>query len=58
MSGYATGLEVALKERDAEIKRLRQLIIEYARHAEGCSAAHGDQYRCRCGWRAVEAEFK
>ena len=31
-------------------------LVEYGRHNEGCSAAHGDQYRCRCGWRDVEAE--
>lgn len=41
----------------AEVRRLRQIIIEYARHNVGCSAAFGDTYRCRCGWRAVEAEF-
>ena len=42
----------------AENARLRQIIIDYARHNEGCSAAFGDKYRCRCGWRDVEAEFK
>lgn len=41
-----------------EVRRLRQLLTEYGRHTEGCSAAHGDQYRCRCGWRDVEAGFK
>ena len=28
---------------------------EYVRHSEGCSAAHGDQYRCRCGYRELAA---
>ena len=46
-----------LKYEVAETARLRQLIREYARHTEGCSAAHGDQYRCRCGWREVAPEF-
>ena len=46
------------KEREEEIERLRQIIREYARHNEGCSAAHGDQYRCRCGWREIEGEFE
>jgi hypothetical protein len=41
-----------------ENERLRQLLAEYGRHAEGCSAAHGARYRCRCGWRDMEAEFK
>lgn len=45
------------KDQEEEIKRLRQIIQEYARHNEGCSAAHGDQYRCRCGWREIEPEF-
>lgn len=36
---------------------LEELLTEYGRHAEGCSAAHNDMlglgekpYRCRCGW--------
>lgn len=42
----------------AENARLRQLLIEYGRHNDGCSAAFGVKYRCRCGWRDVEPEFK
>ena len=34
-----------------EIDLLRDLLYEYGRHAEGCSAEFGDTYRCRCGWR-------
>lgn len=41
----------------AEVRRLRQLLAEYGRHAEGCNAQFGDRYRCRCGWREVEAGF-
>jgi hypothetical protein len=41
----------------AESRRMRGLLLEYGRHNEGCSAAHGDQYRCRCGWREVAKEF-
>jgi hypothetical protein len=55
-SFYDTSSKAA--EYREEIARLRQLLVEYGRHTEGCSAAHGDQYRCRCGWRDVEREFK
>jgi len=24
---------------------------EYAHHNEGCSGEHGDEYRCKCGYR-------
>jgi len=41
----------------AEVQRLRDLLTTYGRHQEGCNAAHGDQYRCRCGWREVEASL-
>jgi len=44
--------------------RLRALLREYGRHAEGCSAALNDSeltthaparaYRCRCGWDEAE----
>lgn len=33
------------------------LLREYGRHSEGCSAACGPQYRCRCGWSEVEASL-
>jgi hypothetical protein len=59
LASYSAASSVyVVPELVAEVRRLRQLIIEYARHTEGCSAAHGDQYRCRCGWRDVEAGFK
>lgn len=31
---------------------------EYARHSEGCSAAFGDRYRCRCGFREFDNELR
>ena len=46
-----------LSPAPAEVVRLRQLLIEYGRHNEGCNAQFGDTYRCRCGWREVEPEF-
>jgi hypothetical protein len=42
------------RDDENEVERLRALLYEYGRHQEGCSAAHGDKYRCRCGWREVE----
>ena len=47
--------EVERQERraahaEAEVARLREVLAEYGRHAEGCSAAVGSQYRCKCGW--------
>jgi hypothetical protein len=42
---------------EAEYERLRGLLLEYGRHQEGCNAQYGATYRCRCGWRGVEAEF-
>lgn len=39
-----------LRER---IKEIEELLIEYGRHAEGCSAQYNtthSKYPCRCGW--------
>lgn len=36
---------------------LRAALAEYGRHAEGCSAAFGPQYQCRCGWSDEEAKL-
>jgi DNA anti-recombination protein RmuC len=41
-------------ERDAILKTLADA-MSYARHSEGCSAALGSQYRCRCGYREFAA---
>jgi hypothetical protein len=46
-------IEDTLPALVAEVDVLRQLLRDYGRHNEGCSAAHGPQYRCRCGWREV-----
>jgi hypothetical protein len=42
---------------NADYERAVHLLVEYGRHQEGCNAQWGDGYRCRCGWREVEAEF-
>jgi hypothetical protein len=47
----------AVPDLVAELRRLRGLVVEYGRHAEGCNAQWGDRYRCRCGWRDVEQGF-
>lgn len=41
----------------AYVRRLREALTEYGRHNEGCSAMHGQEYRCRCGWRKESAEL-
>lgn len=41
-----------------EIEQLKQDLIEYGRHAEGCSRAFGEKYRCRCGWLRVKQALK
>jgi len=52
-----TRVQAHLKYEVAQTARLRSLLREYGRHQEGCDAHWGDRYRCRCGWRDVEAEF-
>ena len=54
------GLRAVMEElapAPAEVVRLHELLMNYGRHNEGCSAAFGATYRCRCGWREVEPEF-
>lgn len=39
-----------LRER---IKRFKEILTEYGRHQEGCSAQFNtshSKYRCKCGW--------
>jgi hypothetical protein len=40
-----------------EVYRLRALLVEYGRHNEGCTG-EWPEYRCRCGWREAEGEFR
>lgn len=40
-----------------EVLRLRKLLIDYGGHDDGCSALFDEAYRCRCGWREVQAEL-
>ena len=42
-----------LMEANKRIKRLEEILTEYGRHHEGCSAQFNtphSKYRCRCGW--------
>jgi hypothetical protein len=39
------------------VKDLERALESYGRHNEGCSAAHGPQYDCRCGWREAAANL-
>ena len=43
---------------EQQANQYRQWLLEYGRHGYGCNAEYGDKYRCRCGWRDVEAELK
>ena len=45
-------------ELEAENARLKENLIEYGRHAAGCSQEFAKKYRCRCGWDKVEQELK
>lgn len=52
---HAPALARALVEQAERIKELESDLSEFGRHSPGCSAEHGDQYRCRCGWRERSA---
>ena len=42
-----------LMEANKRIKRFKEVLTEYGRHHEGCSAQFNtshSKYRCRCGW--------
>ena len=41
-----------------ENKELLEYLIEYGRHAPGCSQEFAKKYRCRCGWDKVEQALK
>ena len=52
-------LKARLAEQAEEIKGLKENLIEYGRHAAGCSQEYAKKYRCRCGWwDAVEKILK
>ena len=48
----------ALGDTEQEAERYREWLLEYGRHGYGCVGEYGEGYRCRCGWRDVEAELK
>lgn len=52
---------VPLDDHFAVVDQLRAALataLEYARHAEGCNRADGDQYRCRCRWEVEEPALR
>ena len=51
-------LEKEKAEQAKEIKGLKENLIEYGRHAAGCSQEYAKKYRCRCGWDAVGKVLK
>lgn len=58
-SGRGGTAEMCLSSLQAlsDLDRLEQenaRLRDYARHAEGCSAAVNDIYRCRCGFAALD----
>jgi hypothetical protein len=56
-AGRAVDLVLAVPTLCDEVRRLRQLLIEYGCHNAGCSG-QWPEYRCKCGWREVEGEFR
>jgi len=57
----AWNLEEMIKEVESYLAQepdmAMSLLREYGRHAEGCDAAMGAEYRCRCGWHEFEKMF-
>ena len=54
-----TQLEKEKAEQAKEIKGLKENLIEYGRHAAGCSQEYAKKHGCRCGWwDAVEKILK
>ena len=44
-----------IQEIQAENKELKQNLLEFGRHSEGCSRTFGEKYRCKCGWAEARA---
>lgn len=47
-----------IKQLQAEVKQLKEDLIEFGRHSEGCSRQWDEKYRCKCGWDKVEQALK
>ena len=47
----------SLHRAGAKIEALREALIAYGRHNEGCSGLFGPRYPCRCGWRDTAASL-
>ncbi len=56
--GKITAFIAAIKALRSEVERQKEDLLEFGRHTAGCSAALGEQYRCRCGWREYEKTLK
>ena len=41
-----------------ENKWLKEELIEFGRHGQGCSRQWGTKYRCKCGWEKIEQALK
>jgi len=51
-------LEKEKAEQAKEIKGVKENLIEYGRHAAGCSQEYAKKHGCRCGWDAVGKVLK
>jgi hypothetical protein len=49
--------EAEHKAKDKRIKELRQDLIEFGRHSQGCTGRF-EPYTCTCGWSKVEQALK
>ncbi|MHC4324086.1 MAG: hypothetical protein ACYSUX_07420 [Planctomycetota bacterium] len=57
LGNEATGYKLALEAKDERIKELRQNLIEFGRHSNGCIGRF-DPHPCKCGWKEVEQALK
>jgi hypothetical protein len=53
-----TELQQQLKTEQEKNRWLRENLIEYGRHEQGCNQAYNKKYSCRCGWNRVEQALK
>lgn len=46
------------QQLQAENKELKQDLLEFGRHSEGCCYIYDKVYGCKCGWLEVEQALK
>ncbi len=56
--GYWAKQQKQIQHLQAENKELKQNLLEFGRHSEGCSRTFGEKYRCKCGWLKVQQALK